>query len=407
MLPDSFHARERSHPGSARTTTMGTKHRPEDAVIRWRWPIAALTAGGTAYAVSLLLSRSPRLADAYAAGLGPALSRPLSRLTGMVPFSVADILVALYAGWLLFVSARAIRAALRKRRRGRNVLASGVRTTARDGGILVTLFYVLWGWNYAGRGFAERAGWPDWEGIPTAELIALTETATAAANQAYRELHGTDDVGRPTTVADDPLALDAALGEGWQHVADRLDLPDRFTARYGPVKQPLASAVLVRVGVVGIYVPFTAEANILRGMPPVGAATSMAHEQAHQRGVTGEGDASFLGFMAAALAPGSLARYSAAVWAQGRLASALARVDRDAWRRLAEDRLPGVRRDLEDLTRFMSRTLPLGQRLQTALNDRYLRANRVRGGVQNYGLSTRLLITFARQNDGRVMPAPP
>ena len=381
--------------------------RPDDRQIRWRWPVATLLAGVAAYLVSLLLARAPRLAEAYATTLGPALSRPLSRLTGLVPFSVADVLITGYVLWLATGACLAVRSVVRGRRRWRNALAGGVRRVARDTGMLIVLFYVLWGWNYARPSFAERAGWPAWSEIGAQELIALTEAATRAANQAYLDLHGRDDAGRPTNFADDAIRIDTALAEGWSRAAALPGLSTRFREPYGPVKQPLASVVLVRLGVVGIYVPFTAEANILRGMPAVSAPAAMAHEQAHQRGVTGEGDASFIGFVAAALAPGKLGRYSAAVWAQGRLAGALARADRDAYRRLREARLPGVRRDLDDLAAFMSRATVLGQRLQTAVNDRYLRANRVPGGVENYGLSTRLLILYARQNGGVILPARP
>ena len=375
--------------------------------MRWRAPVVALLAGAAAYIVSLLLARAPRIAEAYATTVGPALSRPLSRLTGLVPFSVADVLVTGYALWLAAVTFLAVRSVVRRRRGWRNALAGGARRITRDAGTLMVLFYVLWGWNYARPSFAERAGWPEWSGIEAQELIALTEAATAAANEAYLDLHGRDDAGRPTRFADDTVAVDSALEEGWSRASALSGMDVRFRDRYGPVKQPIASIVLVRLGIVGIYVPFTAEANILRGMPAVGAPAAMAHEQAHQRGVTGEGDASFIGFVAAALAPGKLGRYSAAVWAQRQLSGALARQDRAAYRRLRDAWLPGVRRDLDDLAAFMSRATVLGMRLQTAVNDRFLRANRVPGGVENYGLSTRLLITYVRQNGGVILPGRP
>ncbi|MCI0436019.1 MAG: DUF3810 domain-containing protein [Gemmatimonadetes bacterium] len=377
---------------------------PQDRSIRWRWPIIAFGAGAAAWAFSRWLARAPAVAEAYGTRVGPALSRPLSQLTGLVPFSVAEWLVAAYVVWLLAVSILAVRSVIRRQRQVRNTLAGGARRVVRDAGVLVTLFYVLWGFHYARAGFAERAGWPEWNRAETVELIALTQAAIVAANQAYRDLHDTDDAGRPTSVADDTLGIDEALAAGWARAASVLGLSPRFVETYGPVKRPFSSDLLIRLGIVGIYVPFTAEANTLHGMPPVGAVVAMAHEQAHQRGVTGEGDASFIGFVAAALAPGRLGHYSAAVWAQNRLATALARADRAAYRRLSDTRLPGVRRDLNDLSEFLSRTTDIGQRLQAAVNDRYLRANRVPGGVANYGLSTQLLITWARLQGGDPVP---
>lgn len=380
---------------------------PDDRRIAWRWPVAAAAAGVVAYAVSLLLARAPAFAETwYGSRLGPALSRPLSRLTGLAPFSIGDVLVVLYAGWLIAAAARALHSVARRRRRWRNALGAGFRRILRDAGLAMVLFYVLWGWNYARPGFAARAGWPEWDGADTAELVALTEAATEAANRAYLELHETADAGRPTALADDAGDVDAALAEGWRRAAGQLRLPAAFAEPYGRVKRPVTGALLHQLGIAGMYFPFTAEANVVPGLPAMRAPLSMAHEQAHQRGITSEAEASFLGFVVAALAPGRLGRYSAAVWAHGQLASALARQDRGAWDRIAATRLPGLTRDLRDLAQFMLRASPTGRRVGAAMNDRYLRANRVPGGRLNYGMSTQLLIEYARQHGGTLFPAP-
>ena len=372
--------------------------------MRWRWPLLAALGGACAYGVSVALAQRPELAERlYGSGMGPALSRPLSLLTGLVRFSVGDVVVGVYATWLVGVTLLALRSLARRRRSLRNAAGGGLRRLMRDGGLAVLLFYVLWGWHYASPGFEAQAGWPEWEEATTAELIALAEAATAAANRAYVDLHGSADTGRPTAFSDGGADVAEALSEGWVQAAGHLGLPRRFGARYGRVKRPYASVILVRLGVQGTYFPFTAEANVVRGLPAAGALSSMGHEQAHQRGITSEGEAGFLGFVALALAPGPLARYGAAFEARGRMSNALFRADREAWRRIATQDLAGVRRDEEDLARFHRRATRIGTRVQAAVNDRYLRANRVPGGRANYGLTTRLMIQYARQHGGELL----
>lgn len=377
---------------------------PEDRRNNWFWPAAWFVAGLAAYGVSLLLAARPGLALSYGSGLGPALARPLSRLTGLVPFSVGDLLIGGYAVSLAALGLRAVRSALGRRRRWRNVFAGGARRVVTDAGAIAALFYLLWGWNYAVPGFEAAAGWPEPDPPDREELIALVESATAAANDAYVDLHGMPDVGRPTRDSDAAEDVDAALDEGWRRTTSHLGLPAHFGAKYGRTKRPLGSAILVRLGIRGIYFPLTAEANVIRGMPPVGSLPAMGHEQAHQRGITSEGEAGFLGLIAAALAPGKLARYGAAVAIQGRLAAALAQVDREEWSRMRGSRLPGVTRDLMDYAEFMQRVSAAGSRVQAAVNDRYLRANRVPGGTANYAVATRLLITYARLHGGVPVP---
>ena len=377
---------------------------PGDRQIRWLWPVLAALAGAGAYLVSLVLARMPARAETlYGEGLGPLIARPLSLLTGSVPFSIGDVLIAAYLLWLVALLLGARKGVASGRRSRRNALACGARRVIRDVGLIVFVFYLAWGWNYARPTYAQRAGWPAWKGAGGEELLGLAEAATTAANQAYLDLHGVADAGHPTSLPDDTLDLDASLDAGWKRAAAELGLQPTAGRPYGRVKWPLGSFVLRWFSVSGIYFPFTAEANVVRGMPAMRAPVVMAHEQAHQRGTTSEGEASFLGFVAASLAPGRLSRYSAAVYAHGVLVQALARVDRDAARRLIADRFPGVQRDVEDLAAFYNRyTSTVGQKVGRSLNDHYLRANRVPGGVANYGISTQLLIEYARQRGGRL-----
>ena len=143
---------------------------------------------------------------------------------------------------------------------------------------------------------------------------------------------------------------------------------------------------------------------MLGDSPAVSRSQSMAHEKAHQRGIGPESEASFLGYVAGTLSRHPHARYSALVFAQGQLLRVLARADREAAQEVVSHRFPGIRRDLEDLSEYWRQFQGLGTTIGRAVNDRYLRTNRVRGGVQSYGLSVRLLITFAVQHDGRVIP---
>ncbi|MCA9738211.1 MAG: DUF3810 domain-containing protein [Gemmatimonadota bacterium] len=372
----------------------------------WRPALVWAALGGLSYAASLGLARWPGFTEAvYANGLGPLLTRPLSRLTGVLPFAVGELLASIYLVGLVTLLVHASLQVLRRRRSFRAALGAGVRRVLLHAGVLATLFYVLWGFNYARAPFLERSGWPEWSGVEAEELARLAAAAVAASDSAYLRLHGTEDAGRPTAMPARPDALEEALTAGWAEAAGRLALDAHVADVYGRAKRPWSSGVLARLGIAGIYFPFTAEANVIRDLPAVSAAHSIAHEKAHQRGVANEAEASFLGFVAAALAPDPLARYSAAVFASRQLTAALARSDREAARALEAGRLPGVRRDLADLGAFWDRFRGVGTRVGTAVNDRYLRAHGVPGGVASYALSVRLLIELARRS-GEAVPSP-
>ena len=176
---------------------------------------------------------------------------------------------------------------------------------------------------------------------------------------------------------------------------------------YGRTKRLLLTPIIARLGVAGFYFPWTAEANVLWDSPAVRRPQSMAHEKAHQRGTGPESEASFLGFVAGAQAPHAHARYAAYVFAQDQLLDMLARADRDTFKRVSTQQYPGVQRDLLDNAIYWRQFRGVGTAMGRRVNDRFLRTNRVKGGLSNYGRSVRLLLTFAKQNGGTLVPGAP
>jgi hypothetical protein len=379
---------------------------PADWPLHRKSRLVVLGVGVGIFLVFRFVSWLPGLVEAvYATWLGPLIVRPLSHITAVFPFSLVEIVWISYVAWLVVLSARTVAAVVRKQRRVSNAALGGGLRLARDAGVVMGLFYLMWGFNYARSPLDERLEWPEWDPPDVETLERLTVEAVEAANQAYFAIHQSEDAGTPTPMPADVGELDDALEEGWSRAAELLDLPPSTQKRYGRTKRLLLSPLVARFGIAGFYFPWTAEANVLRDTPLVSRSQSMAHEKAHQRGIGPESEASFLGYVAGTLAPNPQVRYSALVFAQGQLLNALARGDRDAARQIVERRFPGIRRDLEDVAEYWRRFEGVGRTIGRAVNDRYLRTNRVHGGIQSYGFSVRLLITFASQNNGTVVPA--
>ncbi|MCH8813280.1 MAG: DUF3810 domain-containing protein [Gemmatimonadetes bacterium] len=378
---------------------------PADRRLRVRRDLGVLAAGLVAFVLFRLLFMLPGVVETvYASGIGPLVVRPMSLVSGLVPISLVEVAIVSYAMWVLLAIGRGVLDVRNERRSIRNLtMAAGLRT-ARDAGVLILLFYVLWGFNYARPPLVERLGWPEWQPPEVGELEALATEAIDAANQAYWDIHHTEDAGEPTPMPADLGELDLALEEGWRRAAELLDLPAALGRRYGRTKRLLLTPIVARLGVGGFYFPWTGEANVLWDSPAVRRPQSMAHEKAHQRGTGPESEASFLGFVAAAHAPHPHARYAAYVFAQGQLLGMLARADRGKFRRVAMRRYPGVQRDLADDAVYWSQFRGVGTSLGRSINDRFLRTNRVRGGLTSYRRSVRLLLTFAKQNGGTLVP---
>jgi hypothetical protein len=331
---------------------------------------------------------------------GPAIARTLSLATGAVPFSVAEALVFAYVAVRGFHGVRGIVRAARGRHPWSRTIAAGFTIAARDIGIILTGFYVLWGWNYSRPPVEERLQLPPAAEETDPEFVAsLANEFLERANGAYRDIHGTDDAGAPTQLPSNWSEVDQFVEEGWRELAKSPRIDSRFDphldARRGRGKRLLAGELLSHLGLSGFYFPFTGEANVNGGIPAVAMPQVLAHEKAHQRGIGPEDEANFLGFLAGASSRDAYARYSACVFAHRQLLRVLLSLDRERAEQVMKLRLPGVQRDITDLNAYWRKYEGPASQVSERVNDAYLKSNRVEGGVASYGKSVELLLRYA------------
>jgi hypothetical protein len=227
----------------------------------------------------------------------------------------------------------------------------------------------------------------------------------AATNEAYLLATGSSDLGRPSTLSD-AGATDLALEHSLAELSGELRWSRLNAMGRGPVKPVIASGVMSRLGISGVFFPLTGEANVNRFTPDSQLPLSMAHEKAHQRGITSEDEANFVGFLAAASSSDPYARYSALLFAQRQLLNELRALDEGRAADLVAARLPGVQRDVEDAAAYWRQFEGPPRRAQETINDTYLRLNGVDGGIESYQMSARLLVQYARQQGGTLVPHP-
>ncbi len=344
-----------------------------------------------------LLSERPELASAVAgAGAVPALMRGLSVLTAAIPLPLAEAVVL---GVVLRQVVGAGRG-LGRIRAGREplmpALMRGGLRFAQDAGLLVFLFYLLWGFQYARPGLEAHLGIEAAGEARRPELRALAEHAVRLTNEAYEELHGSTDIGVPTPSR--PLGLIVpSLETGWERIREVLDLPDRVARPYGAPKEILATPLVKRLGISGIYFPYTAEALVLNDLPGVLLGKELGHEMSHQRGFSSESDANVLGTLVALHSPDPFLRYAGAAFLQRQLVPALQRVSSTDAQEVAAARSPGVRRDLVALARYWQPAQTPVAAAASRVNDAMLRTHGVNEGVASYRGSTWVFVAIARE----------
>ena len=378
--------------------------------------LAGLVAGALGVALFQgALTMPERVEALYTTGIYPLVVRGFSFLSGLVPFSLAELLIAAAA---LFVIPRLTwrltsRLTWRLTGRFRQQAATGESppaqiTTLRrlahtaifalaGAGALYAVFVAVWGLNYARPRLEHRLGLPIGQ-IEEPELVRLATRVAADTTRLHRL------AGLPLhAVSTNPLdfgTLSTAIDEAY----DALQLPgDPGPRRLSPVKPAVFSGLLSRLGISGIFVPFTGEPTVNTGPPDVAVAFTAAHEKAHQRAITHEGEASFAAYLALSRQRRQpYLSYAASFFAARHLLAAVrhaATEDRDrAWAAFG----PGPRRDLDALNAFWAQHRGMVRGAGQRVNDSYLRTMRIPDGVRSYGTVVRLLIADLRRR-----PAPP
>ena len=400
---------------------MGTATRLTDVPGRRAWAALALGGAGVTGAL-LLLARWPWFVETvYVGHLGPLLALGLSGVTGLLPFSVAEVgLVVLAAGtlwkagsglWGLRRSGEGSEASVPSASAVAGAGVGGLLRVAGAAALAAATFYLFWGLYYARADLVDRQGWRPHaapvqsQSAAVEELSRLAAEAVTATNRAYVDAYGTEDLGVPSPVPD-KSAMERAIEAGYRRLADHLNLGAAFARPRGPAKPLLSSRLMSHLGLVGIYAPWTAEANYNQLVPGHQISQSVAHEKAHQRGITGEDEANFIGYLATALSGDPAVAYSGLKFAESQLLRELQGMAPERTEGLLAQRLPGVQRDVTSARAYWKRFEGPPREAQQQFNDRYLRLHGVEEGIVAYARSVELLVIYSRVFGGSVVPRP-
>ncbi len=355
-----------------------------------RLAIAALAAVVLAIVVlRLLAGANPEIVEhAYSRSVYPRIADILTTATGWTSFSIAELVSILL---IVMGIVAAVRGVFRVRRAPApfRTLGFALMRIATVAGLVYLVFLVLWGFNYQRQPLAMSVGLDT--GAPRAGELAAVCAALVDESEALRASVPEDDKGVARVNGGITGAL-ARASAGY----DALDDPwPIVTGESITAKRVLLSPVLARLGITGIFVPFTGEANVDTTVPQWMLPFVAAHEVAHQRGFAREDEANFLAYASCAQHPDPTARYSAALEASRYAMGALRVTDPTAHQALEARRGPAVRRDLEALEAWHRQYASRLGAVHERVNDAYLRAQG-QDGVASYGRMVDLLIAERR-----------
>ena len=313
------------------------------------------------------------------------LERALGRLWSIFPFSVAELLAALFLTGCVVWLVRAVVLVFRQKK----PLLFLRRLLALASAWLWLWAGLCWLWNaaYYIPSFAQREGL---EAAPcsTEELAAVTEyfarQAAALAPQVPRD-------GEGHFAAQLPDCFDRGP-EIYQNLI--LEFP---SLDIKPVKaKPLYCSRLQSIlGFTGAYFPFTGEANVNIDAPACLVPATIAHEMSHQRMVASELEANFVGIAACISCDDVVFQYSGYLMGLINLCNALYSASPDAWYDIAErtfNRELAI--DWNDNNDYWTALESPAEDVAGDVYDSFLKGNNQTLGIHSYGACVDLLVSY-------------
>jgi hypothetical protein len=311
----------------------------------------------------------------YSEGLYPFIAATFSSFSNAVSFSIWDIFWIIAAALLIY----ALILVLIKRLK----LPKFILRLLQSAAIIYSLFYISWGFNYFRPKIENRIGWekskPD-----EAFFREILDSIIVKTNKSYSIIKTSDY-----------KAIDSLVEKSYRKNSTNLKIDYPNGSR--KPKTMILSSIFAKSGVSGYFGPFFNEIHLNSYLLPIEYPFVLAHEKAHQFGITEESEANFAAYVICTTSDDRRIEYS------GNLQLLLYFLsDAHQLKDYKEyvDRIDSLvikdiqyqRKHWKDLE---NKTL---DKVQTAANNAYLKTNRIEEGIKNYNNVVSLVISWYYNN---------
>lgn len=139
-----------------------------------------------------------------------------------------------------------------------------------------------------------------------------------------------------------------------------------------------------KMGILGIYFPFTGESYIDPTLHALEQPFTVAHEMAHSYGVTDEGEANFIAWVICTNSEDPLLRYSGHLRLLQYQMRDFYRMAPDEYKEWVKGLSTGIRNDLNSLRESSEAVKAYSMELSRKSNDIFLKSQGVKAGVNSY-----------------------
>lgn len=322
--------------------------------------------------VLLVFKNNPTVTERlYSHGIYPIVASILSFVSNRFPFSIDNVF---YIS-LVFAFVVGVVCVIFKKLSIGKFLLHFFQLLA----IVFCMFYWFWGFNYYRSNAHQRIHiaktFPDHE-----IFIKIFKEVIHNTNASY----AASDLFNQTT-------CDSAIEKSFCKLADFLNISYPTGSRR--VKHVVFSDFFAKATILGYYGPFFSEVHMNKHLLSLDIPITMAHEKAHQFGVTGEAEASFYGWLVCIRSDDKYVKYSGWLFALDYFIYEARQLENRS--ELIELVQPQVIEDLKFRHKYWGKWRSAKiDRFASKVNDAYLKSNNVEKGVKDYNGVVQLIVDF-------------
>ena len=317
----------------------------------------------------------------YSNGIYPVISSFFRIISGWIPFSVGDLLVA----FGLFIFIRFLIRLIKTR--FKNFIPKIIHFTAVLS-VIYFCFYLFWGLNYYRENLTKTLKYEQQE-YTTEQLQKVTEHIIKKLNYYQHKITESDTLKVENPYKQKEMYIMAATG--YDNLSK--DFP-QLKYQFKSVKSSLMSLLQTYNGTSGYLNPLTGEAQVNDRIPKTSYPTTTCHEIAHQIGFAAENEANFVGFLAANYTNDLYFKYASYRMAFGYCISEMRKRDRNISKALWKTVNKGIAKDFNASYQFWQVYKNPFEPIVKMGYNAYLKANKQSKGVQSYNYVVDLLISY-------------
>jgi len=246
---------------------------------------------------------------------------------------------------------------------------------------LIIWFYMVWGIGYFRQGFYDR-----FDIAPPEEDRDFFEVLLIRYIDSLNVSYVSNPLFDPKEINDE---IEKLYGEYYAQL--RLPYPNGWRR----TKRTFAEPLMTRMGVAGYFNPFLNEIHINNYLLPVSYPYTLAHEKAHQLGITSESECNLFATIICTSSSHQLVRYSGYLKTVSYLLSNFRKISPEKYKEVVDRIDPRIIDDYKEVQEHWKKGI--NKRLaemQNKVYDSYLKTNRQEGGILSYSEMTGLLVAW-------------